>query len=130
MAKLNINILNPIIKLITNYDEISNSCITLFTFDIVTVAGNSIIIDLVKDINSPQDYETAQISIDGGASNVPILSGDPHILPGGKAAISITIGNTGSTSLNCNEVVVTATDINLAISESTRLIRCNKGSRC
>lgn len=129
MPKLNINILNPVVRLITNYSEVSNSCITLFTFDVDTVAGNSIIIDLVKGANSPHDYEIAQVSIDGG-TKVPITSGDPMILPGGKATVSISIGNTGSTSSECNKVIATVTDINLATSSSKDLIRCNNGTRC
>lgn len=130
MAIMNLNVRAPIIILIGRVFETSNSCISLFTFSVNTIEGNSVTIDLVQGVDSPQTYETAQISIDGGASNVPITSGNSFVLPNGTATVEISIGNTGTEIYNCNKITVTVTDLAVGTSKEKDLFRCNNYTRC
>lgn len=115
MAELNINIINPIINLISNKRETSNSCETVITFDVVTVPYSDVIVAIDVDIFVSNDLDR-EASVDYGAGFINLTNVQNFIYPTyfpdsnrftfkrisfktnstGKATVRFILGNSGS----------------------------------
>jgi hypothetical protein len=135
MAKITIDIINPIVDLIKNIRATSNSCQTVYEFDIEGTPHGQIKVDIERVNNLVEDYDTAQINLQGlfVTSNYPTHT---HTLRGtGKAGFKLAIGNAEKVIIqkgigSCNETKITVTDLSTGQSETRSFPRCRPASRC
>jgi hypothetical protein len=135
MAKITIDIINPTIDLIKNVKTSSNSCETVYEFDIEGTPSGQIKVDIERVNAVVEDYDKAQINLLGLwiTSNHPTHT---HTLRGtGKAKFKLVIGNADLVIVkkgpgSCNETKITITDLTTGEVETRNFSRCREASRC
>lgn len=136
MATLNINILNPKIDLIANNVGTSNSCKTVYTFDIFSTPNANITITTERVNSSVEDYDKLLLDNDDGFA-VATANESFIMNENGSGQFRVEIGNVGllNTTSNeedfvCNKTKVTVVDSTNNESESIELSRCIDEERC
>ena len=134
MATLNIKIKNPVRDLIHNLREVSsNSCVSVFEFEILSTPNASIGISLNN--NSTRGADNVQLNYNGRWIDITPESSE-HIFnlrATGKAYVRVTVGN--AVNNVCNIATLTVSDYtnlinSVAASESTTVQRCINEPRC
>lgn len=146
MAIMNINIINPVIDLIKQLRESSNSCTSIFEFTIQSSPRARIVVDLVR-MNNLEDYKYAQIDLGSGykdyvsgtevslnstgTAKFRVIVGNPYQLTVG--GIKDNDGNTtvgGELEYACATTEITVSDLTNIRTESTSVSRCNDYPPC
>lgn len=136
MTTMTINIINPVINLFSDLRTTSDSCRTIFEFDIKGSPNGLIKVDIERVGGTVEDYEKAEVNLTGRWFTSEYAT-DTHLLRGsGEAKFKLAIGNADLVVVKndilgkCNETKITITDLTSGETESRNFSRCREGDQC